>query len=342
MHPTDLRPLGRTGLQVTALGAGGAPIGNLYHAQSDESAIAAVEASWDAGLRYFDTAPLYGFGLSEHRMGTALRARDRDAYVLSTKVGCMLEPAPPGSYSHPNWDHPLPFRPVYNYSRDAVLRSVELSLHRLGTHRIDVLYVHDLDAVTHGSEEAYQGHLAELFDGGGYQALAELRDQGVIAGFGAGLNFWENCQYLAERGDFDCFLLAGRYTLLEQEALETFLPLCEARSIGVVIGGPYNSGILAVGPTAGATYNYAPAPPEILDRVRRIQAVCEAHATPLATAALQFPLHHPAVASVIPGGRTPDQVRRNAETLAAEVPSALYAALKAEGLMRPDAPVPTA
>ena len=340
MDITRRRTLGRTGLELTQLGFGGAPIGNLFRALTDAEAHATVQAAWDAGVRYFDTAPLYGFGLSERRVGDALRAFPRDSYVLSTKVGCLDLPATPGEYSHPNWKDPLPFKPVYDYTYDGVMRSFEASLKRIGTYRIDLLYVHDIDPVTHGSPATADKHVADLFEGGGYKALVSLRDQGVIAGFGGGLNLWETCQRLAERGDFDAFLLAGRYTLLEQEALETFLPLCESRTIGVVLGGPYNSGILATGAVPGATWNYAPAPPAIMDKVARIEDVCRSHGVTLAQAALNFPLHHPQVATVIPGAATADEMIRNLATAAVDVPPVLWARLKAEGLMRDDAPTP--
>jgi D-threo-aldose 1-dehydrogenase len=226
---------------------------------------------------------------------------------------------------------------VYDYGYDGVYRSLEFSLERLGTHRVDILYAHDLDIFNHGSQQALDARLAEFMDGG-YRALTELREQGVIRAFGAGINEWRPAQWLAERGDFDLFLLAGRYTLLEQESLETFLPLCTERGIGIVIGGPYNSGILATGPRPGAFYNYDPAPPEILDRAGRIEAVCRAHGLRMVDAAFQFPLRHPAVVSVIPGGQGVAEMVSNIEAASADIPAALWADLKAEGLMRADAP----
>ena len=227
---------------------------------------------------------------------------------------------------------------IYDYGYDAVMRSLEFSLERLGVDRVDLLFAHDLDLFNHGTQEVLDAKLGELMDGG-YRALLELRDQGVIAGFGAGVNEWQPCQWLTERGDFDIFLLAGRYTLLEQDPLESFLPLCEERGIGVVIGGPYNSGILATGPREGAYYNYDPAPPEVLERVGRIEAVCARHGVRMVDAAFQFPLCHPAVVSVIPGGQGEAEMLSNVRAAGAEVPAALWADLKAEGLMREDAPV---
>ncbi len=331
--------LGNGGLTFTELGFGGAPLGNLYRAISEDEALAILNAAWDAGIRYFDTAPLYGFGLSETRLNRFLRDKPRDAYVLSTKVGRLLQAVPPEDFDDMGvWRDVPSRRQVFDYSRDGVMRSFEASLERLGVDRIDILYVHDLDLGYHKTQAALDAKTAELMQGG-YRALVELRDQGVIRAFGAGLDEWQPCQHLAERGDFDLFLLAGRYTLLEQEALETFLPLCEARGIGIVIGGPYNSGILASGAVAGAHYNYERAPPEIMEKVGAIETVCAAHETPLHRAAFQFPLRHPAVVSVIPGAQSPRQVASNLEASRAVVPEGLWHDLKAAGLMRPDAPV---
>ncbi|MBC7140447.1 MAG: aldo/keto reductase, partial [Defluviimonas sp.] len=259
--------LGNGGLTFTELGFGSAPLGNLYRAITDAEADAVLAAAWAAGVRYYDTAPLYGLGLSETRLNRFLRDKPRGEYVLSTKIGRLLRPtAPEDRDGIGKWFEVPARREVYDYTYDGVMRSVEFSLERLGVDRVDILYAHDLDVFNHGSWAALEAKMTELMRGG-YRALRDLRDQGVIRAFGAGVNEWQPCQWLAERGDFDLFLLAGRYTLLEQEALESFLPLAEARGIGVVIGGPYNSGILATGPRPGAFYNYDPAPQEILDRV---------------------------------------------------------------------------
>ena len=219
------------------------------------------------------------------------------------------------------------------------MRSLEFSLERLGLDRIDIVYAHDVDVFTHGSREASDARVREFMDGG-YKALAKLRDGGAIQAIGAGINEWEVAETLARAGDFDVFLLAGRYTLLEQEALQSFLPYCLDKKIGVVIGGPFNSGILATGPKRGARYDYRPAPPAVLERVRRIETICKAHGVKLAEAALRFPLSHPAIVSVIPGGQKPGEVRRNAAMLGAQIPAAMWRALKAEGLLRADAPTP--
>jgi D-threo-aldose 1-dehydrogenase len=331
--------LGNGGLTFTEQGFGTAPLGNLYRAISEDDAQAILDAAWAGGIRYYDTAPLYGLGLAETRLNHFLRGKPRDEYVLSTKVGRLLHAcAPEARDGFGKWFEVPARNEVYDYGHDAVLRSVEFSLERLGVDRIDVLYAHDLDTFNHGSQAALDARLEELM-AGGYPALLRLREEGVIGAFGAGVNEWQSCQWLAERGDFDLFLLAGRYTLLEQEALETFLPLCEARGIGVVIGGPYNSGILATGPRPGAFYNYDPAPPDILDRVGRIEAVCRDHGVAMLDAAFQFPLRHPAVVSVIPGGQGVAEMQANLRAAAADIPAALWDDLKAKGLLRADAPV---
>lgn len=331
--------IGNGGLTFTELGFGTAPLGNLYRAIPDADADAILQAAWDGGVRHFDTAPLYGLGLSETRLNRFLRDKPRGDYVLSTKVGRLLKVTTPDRRDGFGKWFDVPARTeVMDYTYDAVMRSVEFSLERLGIDRIDLLYAHSLDAFDLGSEARVAEKKAELM-ASGYKALLELRDQGVIKGFGAGINDWRHAQWLLENGDFDVFLLAGRYTLLEQEALESFLPLCERRGAGVVIGGPYNSGILATGPRPGAFYNYDPAPQEILDRVARIEAVCRAHNTRLVDAAFQFPLRHPAVVSVIPGGQSVAEVRGNLAAANAPIPPGLWADLKAEGLLRPDAPV---
>lgn len=331
--------LGNGGLAFTELGFGTAPLGNLYRAIPDDDAHAVLEAAWDAGIRYFDTAPQYGYGLAETRLNRFLRGKPRGDYVLSTKVGRLLRAATEKTRAGQGKFFEVPARAeIFDYSYDGVMRSLEFSLERLGVDRVDILFAHDLDRFTQGSAEALQAKLEDLM-AGGYRALCNLRDQGVIRAFGAGVNEWQSCQWMAERGDFDLFLLAGRYTLLEQEALDSFLPLCTARGIGIVLGGPYNSGVLATGARPGAFYNYAPAPPEILSRVARIEAVCARHGVRTVDAALQFPLRHPAVVSVIPGGQGLGEMASNLAAARAAIPPALWADLKAERLMRPDAPV---
>ena len=328
------------GLTFTELGLGTAPLGNLYAAISDDQAHATFKATWDIGVRYYDTAPLYGLGLSERRLGRFLTTRRRDDFVLSTKVGRLLRVCPPDQHTGLGKWFSVPARQeVYDYSFDGIMRSLEFSLERLGVDRIDLLLAHDLDIFTHGSAEK-RDHCINMFMDGGYKACLALRDQGVIKAIGAGINEWQAAQMLAERGDMDIFLLAGRYTLLEQEALDSFLPLCVKRGIGIVIGGAFNSGILATGAIEGAWYNYDPAPEPILARVRRLEAVCARHNVPLKEAALQFPLAHPAVVSLIPGAKSPAEAQSAAELYQAEIPHELWAELKSEGLVRQDAPLP--
>lgn len=330
--------LGTGRLDFTELGFGTAPLGNLYRAIRDEDARAILDHAWDSGIRYYDTAPLYGLGLSETRLNPFLKGKDRDSYVLSSKVGRLLRTVTPDKRDGFGKWFDVPARiEIYDYSYDGVMRSLEFSLERLGVDRIDILYAHDLDLQVTGSQEILDERLRQLMTGG-YKALIELRDQKVVKAIGAGLNMWEACQWLAERGDFDLFLLAGRYTLLEQDALNSFLPLCEERGIGVIIGGPYNSGILATGAREGAFYNYEPAPPEILERVRRIEAVCARHGTRMVDAAFRFPLCHPSVLSVIPGGQSQAEMESNIQAASTRIPPGLWEDLKSEGLVHRDAP----
>ena len=328
------------GLNFTELGFGTAPLGNLYRTITDQEAEDTLNAAWDAGCRYFDTAPLYGLGLSETRLNRFLRSKKREDYVLSTKVGRLLEVCEPDQRTGLGKFFDTPNRrEVYDYSYDGVMRSMGFSLERLGVDSIDIMYVHDVDIFTHGSKQASDQRIAE-FMGGGYAALLKLRDEGVIKAIGGGVNEWEICQTLLQQGDFDLFLLAGRYTLLEQEALTSFLPMALERGVGIVIGGPYNSGILARGPSKDAQFNYSNAPDHVIEKVKKINDTCEAHGVKMIEAALQFPLQHPAVVSVIPGGQIPAEVRSNRAILDVQIPAALWADLKSRGLMRDDAPTP--
>lgn len=327
-------------IKFTEMGFGTAPIGNLLRTVSDKDAQATLETAWKAGMRYFDTAPLYGAGLSETRLNQFLRGKPRGQYIVSTKVGRLLQVSPPKERLGIGKFFDIPSRrEIYDYTYDGIMRSLEFSLERLGLDSVEILFVHDIDIFNHGTAEARDAHVETLMKSG-YNALVKLRDEKVIKAFGGGINEWEVAEILTRRGDFDIFLLAGRYTLLEQKALASFLPLCEERGIGIVLGGPYNSGILATGAGPGAVYNYARAPKDILDRVRRIEAVCKRHKVKLPEAALRFPLAHPCVVSVIPGGITPAQVKLNVKTLSAKIPKALWRDLKAAGLMDQKAPVP--
>lgn len=330
--------LGNGGLTFTEVGFGAAPIANLYRAVPEAEARAVLDAAWDGGLRYFDTAPLYGLGLSETRLNPFLRGKDRASYVLSTKVGRLFRVATPETRDGFGKWYDVPSRnEVYDYSYDGVMRSLDFSLERLGLDRIDILYAHDLDLANHGTDEVLSGHL-QAFMAGGYRALLRLRDEGVIRAFGAGVNDAAPCSWLMERGDFDIFLLAGRYTLLEQGGLP-FLNAAAARGVGVVIGGPYNSGVLARGARPGEMWNYNPAPAQVLDRVARLQAACDAEGVRMLDAALRFPLLHPAVVSVIPGGQSAAEMASNLAAAKAVIPASLWARLKREGLMDPEAPV---
>ncbi|HVW75075.1 MAG TPA: aldo/keto reductase [Rhizomicrobium sp.] len=335
------RDLGRTGLKVTELGFGTAPLGNLFRPIADEAARATLAVAEAAGFGYYDTAPFYGFGLSERRLGDALRAR-KDV-VLSTKVGRLLKPVP-GPVDETRVRHgyatPMPFEPVYDYSYDAVMRSYEASLQRLGLSRIDILYIHDIGRLTHGEQNA--ARMAELTKGGGLKALEELRGSKTISGFGMGVNEVPACLEVMSHARLDVILLAGRYTLLEQNPLDDLFPLCQEAGTAIVVGGPYNSGILAVGTKTGAPlyYNYEPAPLEVIEKVRRIEAVCDRHGVPLAAAALQFPLAHKRVASVIPGLDTPGRVSQTIALYRHKIPAALWQDLVQEKLVRADAPLP--
>jgi D-threo-aldose 1-dehydrogenase len=331
------RKLGRTRLDVSVLGFGTAPLGDLFVRIPDEVAIATVERAFALGVNLLDSSPLYGRGLAEHRCGTALRRVNRQDIVLCTKVGRWMDPfhAPDDAAGFVGGQ---PHRAVFDYSYDGAMRSVEQSLLRLGTDRLDLLLIHDVDVWTHG-RDAIEQRFREAMEGA-YVALDRLRGEGVVKGIGIGVNEADMCVRFAKAGRFDTMLLAGRYSLLEQPALAEFLPLAEQQGIGVMLGGVFNSGILATGAVSGAKYNYRDAPPEILDRVSRIERVCAAHNTPLSTAALHFALGHPAVASLVLGGQAPQEVERNVAALSSPVPAALWSDLKAAHLLDASAPVP--
>lgn len=334
MDITQARRLPHGGLPVTALGLGCAQLGGLYDPMMESDALALVDAAWDLGIRYFDTAPYYGFTLSEHRLGAALRARPRDAYVISTKVGRLMRPDPGVRPGECGWAAPLPFRPHYDYTYDAVLRSHEDSLQRLGMDRVDILYVHDIGRVTHGDQHAHYWH--QLTEGGGFRALERLRAEGAIKAFGLGVNEWEVVADALNVCALDCVLLAGRYTLLEQASLAPLMDRCARAGTGVVIGGPFNSGILA----GTNKFNYEDAPRAVVERVQALAAVCREFDVPLQAAALQFPMAHPAVVSCIPGAQHPAQLRQNAAWFGQPLPAGLWDALRRAGLLDAAAPVP--
>jgi D-threo-aldose 1-dehydrogenase len=331
------RVLGRTRLQVSVLGFGTAPLGDLYVQLDDDTAIDTVQRAVDLGINLLDTSPLYGNGLAEHRCGTALRRVPRQDIVVCTKVGRWMDPFS-GRGDGSGFVGGLPHRAVVDYSYDGTMRSVEQSLLRLGTDRLDLLLIHDVDVWTHG-RDAIDERFREAM-AGAYVALDRLRGEGVVAGIGIGVNEAEMCVRFAQAGSFDTMLLAGRYSLLEQPALAEFLPLAQRQGIGVLLGGVFNSGILATGAVTGAKYNYRDAPPDILAKVALIERVCAAHGVALPTAALHFALGHPAVASVVLGAQSPREVERNVDALTRTVPAALWADLKTERLLDAEAPVP--
>ena len=322
MNGAATAPIGKTGVSVTRLGLGCAPLGGLYAAVSDEQARATVEHAWQLGVRTFDTAPLYGSGLSEERVGAALRDKARDELTLSTKVGRLLES---GGSADPIFDGASAAAPFFDFSYDGALRSLESSLERLGLDRVDIALIHDPD-------DHYDEALA-----GAYTALAQLRSEGVVGAIGVGMNQAEALVRFARDADVDCFLVAGRYTLLDHAALGELLPLCVERGIAVIAGGVFNSGILTGG---DGHFDYRPAPPELGARVSRLAAICARWDVPLPAAALQFPLGHPAVACVLAGCRSPAEVAEDARLFELELPSGLWDDLRAEGLLPVDAPVP--
>jgi D-threo-aldose 1-dehydrogenase len=334
MKVTDLARIGATSLDVTRLGFGSAPIGGLYEAVGADTATKAVGAAWATGVRLFDTAPLYGMGNAERRVGAVLQRRARAEFVVATKVGRLLRETDVPDPSQirdgeTSWKGVPALNPVLDFSYDGTLRSLEESLERLGLRCVDILHIHDPD---------------EHFDAamqGAYRALVRLRDEGVVTAIGAGMNQWQMPLRFAEEGDFDCFLLAGRYSLLDSSALERFLPYCRERGISVIVGGVFNSGILADPNAADPRYDYARAAPDLVERARRIEAVCTAHDVPLKAAAIQFPCGHPAVATVVVGSRSAEEAAENARLFEHAIPADLWLELKAEGLLPEEAPVPT-
>jgi D-threo-aldose 1-dehydrogenase len=332
-----IRRLGRTDVRLTELGFGGAPLGDIFEKIPEKTARATVEAAYGCGIGYFDTSPWYGHGLSEHRLGHVLRAKVRASFVLSTKVGRVYAASPDRTDTAP-WVGGLPFVPRFDYGRDGIRRSFEDSLQRLGLARVDLLIIHDLDFLHHETEEGVARRLDELE--GGWKALADMRSAGVIRGIGAGINETGMIPRFLARFDIDFFLIAMPYNLLTQEAVEE-LPMCEERGVGVVIGAPFASGILATGARKNAMFNYAPADARVLEKARRLAEVCRRHGVPLAAAALQFPLGHRSVAAVIPGAVSPAQVRRNVAFARHPIPGELWDELKAEGLVIAEAQTPS-
>ena len=341
IDPTDHRRLGNSSVEVTALGLGGSALGNLYATVAEDDALGVVTEALDAGIRYFDTAPAYGYGVSEQRIGSGLARAGADDVVIATKVGWRLDPAI-GSSDWGIWADAPALEVSMDFSSQAVKKSISESLARLGRERVDILWIHDPDeaASAGGRNPTARGHFAEAM-AGAYPVLDELRSQGSVGAIGVGLSQWEMLVEFAEAGDFNAFLLANRYTLLEQEPLRELFPLCERNQISIVVGGAFNSGILATGAVEGARYDYATASDQVLDRVRQLESVCARHGVDLPAAALQFPLAHPVVASVVFGARSRAEVADNCRYLRQETPMAFWHELKERGMIDLDAPVPS-
>ena len=339
MNANEKRKLGRTDVELTQFGFGAASLGEIFALVSEEDTLSTLQTLWKYGVRYIDTAPFYGFGLSEHRVGSFLSQQPRQEFVLSTKVGRVLKaPKVKAGFKAPFFLGGLPFDYVFDYTYDGIMRSFEDSLQRLRLNSIDLLLIHDLEFGHHGAKlQTYR----DQFSDSGWRAVERLRSTGEVRAIGAGANELEVIPYFLERFDLDFFILARQYTLLEQDALDEALPMCQARNVGIILASVFNSGILVTGPVEGAKYVYEDAPAEVLEKVTRIEQVCRRHNVSLAAAAIQFPLAHPCVTSVIPGALHPRQVEENLEYFREEIPSALWAALKAEGHIRQDAPTPS-
>ncbi len=337
MEPSAKQKFGRVDLEVTAFGFGTAPVGNIFREIDEQASDAMFQTAWNNGIRYYDTAPMYGHGLSELRTGHSLRWKDRDDYVLSSKIGRLLKPKRKAEIDFFPWTNAAANVMEFDYSYDGTMRSLEDSLQRMALERIDICFIHDIDVFTRGNEqpEVFRQAMDDA-----WKALEQLRSEGTVTAIGVGVNEWEVCQAALEARDFDCFLLAGRYTLLEQESLDTFLPMCEDRNAAVVVGGGFNSGILATGAVEGAKYNYAPAPREIMEKVGKIEGVCRDFEIPLAAAALQFVVAHPAIPSFIAGTRTVEQLNKNLNWFSTPIPAEFWAELKRHELLRDDAPTP--
>ena len=330
--------IGQTGVEITRIGFGGAPIGDIRKTPTAAEADALLQAAWDAGIRYFDTAPFYGSGLSERRSGDFLRGKPRDSFVLSTKAGRLLVPERDWAVARYQSEAVLPFRPVFDFSYGGIMKSFEHSLQRLGLERIDILLLHDIGRFSQGQNHDHA--LGQALDGGGIRALEELRQTGKVRAIGAGVNEWQIIDELMNHAHFDVFLLANRYTLLDQAVIDHLFPRIEREGTAIVIGAALNSGILLTGAVPGAQYDYAPAAEAILEKTRRIEEICRRHGVPLLRAALNFPLAHPAVTALLPG---PSQVRELTENLGhlrAHIPPAFWTELRDAGLIHPAAPLP--
>lgn len=332
MQVTDRRSLRNRDVSFTVMGLGCAQMGNLYRWTSYQESLGAFEAAWAAGIRYFDTAPFYGYTRSERRLGTMLTEHERDEYVLSTKVGRVMVPDATVGPEEDAYVKPLPFRPVYDYSYDAILKSVEASQQRIGVLQPDILYVHDIGRMTHGDK--HQHHWTQLTKGGGFKALGELRAAGQIKAVGLGVNEWQAVWEAMDEFDIDAAMLAGRYTLIEQDSLK-LLDRAHKAGVGIVVAGAFNSGLLA----GNRKFNYAEAPAELLARVAEVEAACAAEGVSMQAAALNFPLLHPAVVTVVSGARNADQMTANIAWMQEEIPSGVWKALRDKGVIAADAPI---
>lgn len=334
------RRLGRSGVSLSPVGLGGVPLGEIYARVDETVARETMSAAWDAGIRYYDTSPWYGRGLSELRFGTLLRQKPRSEFVLSTKVGRTFHrPSDPASFKGEFWAGGLPFEHRFDYTYDGIMRSYDQSLMRLGLNTIDLLLIHDLDVAEIGSEDLVKHHFRDL-ERSGWRALEALRHSGEISAIGAGVNILGTIPEFLRRFDLNFFLVAMPYTLLDQDVLNEEFPLCRERGVGIIVGSPYASGILATGTTtSNPYYNYLPATPAILEKTKRIEAVCVRHDVPLKAAAFQFPLRHPIVASVVSGAGTPAQATENARLLDVSIPQDFWQELMSLGLLHPDSPL---
>ena len=333
MKVADTRALARQPVDFTLMGLGCAQMGNLYRVTRYEESAGAFKAAWDAGIRYFDTAPFYGYTRSERRLGTMLTDLPRDSYVLSTKVGRIMTPDETVGAEEDGYVQPLPFRPVYDYSYDGILRSFEASQQRLGILKPDILYVHDIGRMTHG--DRHEHYWNQLTDGGGFRALGKLRDEGSTKAVGLGVNEWQAVRDAMQVFDIDVTMLAGRYTLLEQDSL-ALMDDCARHGVGIVVAGPFNSGILA----GNTKFNYAEAPADVVARVDALKAACEEQGVCLQSAALQFPLAHPAVVTIVSGARTAEQINSNIAWFSETIPASFWSTLRDRGLIAEGAPLP--
>lgn len=343
MQTLPLRNLGRSGVQLPIVGVGGAPLGDLHEIITEVEADATLRTAWDSGLRYYDTAPWYGTGKSEHRVGRMLRTLPRDSYILSTKAGrCLERPRDLATYRPSRWVGGLPFEVRFDYTYSGMMRAYEDSLARLGLNRVDLLLIHDIDTNHHATREAVAARFVELVDGGGLRALEELKRFGEIKAFGAGVNLRGTIRDCLDRFDLDFFLVAGPYTLLDQAILDDEWPMLESRGCGVILGSVFASGILAAPEGQNALYLTRPVPPHIADKLQAIRGIAKRHGVSLAAAAIQFGLANPRVTSIVPGVNHPDQVAMNLDLLETAIPADFWQELKSGNLLHPEAPVPTA